>query len=579
MLAPTFPESAGMGVQACIRCAAAAHRAVHRVRAADLERAQMLELLGAKAELAAGALVATLNKKQTRSLWATIAGKGAMELACSTESTRFVCTAAVQSFLQDQFYARLLSLLPACGLLHPLTLFTLFIALPLNLLLLPLVTLFPPLLGCLRDSSERWGEARLLGVDWKAFLILDVPAFKFLLACASDLLLAFLLAIQPAASVRTTSTSRSPFGHLWEEATEGNPWIAWLLLWIGTCGFQEAREWSRSRQQWQSDRYNIFDVSSLVLSATALVLLLLQRGGAVAEALSRACLGVALAFMLLKTMLRLLSLSQRMGPLVLMLFRMVNDMVKWLCLLAVMLLAFGACFHALFEGAPAACHFGSSLAEDILVLIELIVGVDPDFDCLQASNQVTFVAAPAALLGFLLLVGILLINMLIAMLAKTFDTIHETQAQSWQLLFAQLASKWQKEPAEPPPLNLLGAPFFVLYNIYRRAFPDGKQYSRHFGYDVDPSSFLGWRSRFSTQNALSDHIDTYVQNHLGDLVPEDRWRLDLSQKLNQVLREQRRLATKLWPSEARYSRYRPGVAMLGESSVAAALSKMGSLDA
>ena len=111
-----------------------------------------------------------------------------------------------------------------------------------------------------------------------------------------------------------------------------------------------------------------------------------------------------------------------------------------------MLLAFGACFHALFEGAPAACHFGSSLAEDILVLIELIVGVDPDFDCLQASNQVTFVAAPAALLGFLLLVGILLIKMLIAMLAKTFDTIHETQAQSWQLLFAQLASKWQKEP-------------------------------------------------------------------------------------------------------------------------------------
>ena len=235
-----------------------------------------------------------------------------------------------------------------------------------------------------------------------------------------------------------------------------------------------------------------------------------------------------------------------------------------------MLLAFGACFHALFEGAPAACHFGSSLAEDILVLIELIVGVDPDFDCLQASNQVTFVAAPAALLGFLLLVGILLIKMLIAMLAKTFDTIHETQAQSWQLLFAQLASKWQKEPvgasgvawsacmwgacmwgacmwgacmgsvhargaciyrcmysmhvqhactacmysmhvervhveyanthacaaceytcmwgfhtgwpstlqAEPPPLNLLGAPFFVLYNIYRRAFPDGKQYTR-----------------------------------------------------------------------------------------------------
>ena len=114
-----------------------------------------------------------------------------------------------------------------------------------------------------------------------------------------------------------------------------------------------------------------------------------------------------------------------------MFFRMVGELGRWLLLLAVTLLAFGACFHALFEGQTSECLFGASFGSDMTVLLEFILGVDPEFDCLHDSQ--TSVSAPAVLFAFLLLVGVLLMNMLIAMLAKTFDTVHEAQAVNWQV--------------------------------------------------------------------------------------------------------------------------------------------------
>ena len=39
------------------------------------------------------------------------------------------------------------------------------------------------------------------------------------------------------------------------------------------------------------------------------------------------------------------------------------------------------------------------------MLLEMVVGTDPDFNCMHNSSEVTFVAAPTALLAFLLIVG------------------------------------------------------------------------------------------------------------------------------------------------------------------------------
>eukprot|EP00966_Prymnesium_polylepis_P028822 668089-Prymnesium_polylepis.2 len=56
--------------------------------------------------------------------------------------------------------------------------------------------------------------------------------------------------------------------------------------------------------------------------------------------------------------------------------------------------------------------FGASFGGDMAVLLELVLGDEPDFDCLSANAELG-IAAPGFLLAFLLLVGVLLMNMLI----------------------------------------------------------------------------------------------------------------------------------------------------------------------
>eukprot|EP00966_Prymnesium_polylepis_P154104 3558540-Prymnesium_polylepis.1 len=177
MLTPCFPAAAGVAIKAALQCAAAAKSVRHHQGAQDVDAAYRLELLGTKAQLAAAALLATLNRRQQRELWATHTGHEALELACRTESRLFVCTPALQIYLREQFFHRLLSKLPAAGLFHPLTLFTVFVALPLNLLLLPFVAIAPPLQDRLLSWSASWGDNPIaLGVEWQAFFVLHVPA-------------------------------------------------------------------------------------------------------------------------------------------------------------------------------------------------------------------------------------------------------------------------------------------------------------------------------------------------------------------------------------------------------------------
>jgi len=77
--------------------------------------------------------------------------------------------------------------------------------------------------------------------------------------------------------------------------------------------------------------------------------------------------------------------------------------------------------------------------------------------------------------------------------------------------------------------------------------------------DIKIVDHPGWCARFEPSGvALATHIDAYVQSHLGDMVPEDRWRTDLSKKLNRVLSEMQSLATRAPPTPQKTSSPSPG---------------------
>ncbi len=154
-----------------------------------------------------------------------------------------------------------------------------------------------------------------------------------------------------------------------------------------------------------------------------------------------------------------------------------------------------------------------------------------------------------------------------------------------QVIFAQLAAKWAREPAQPPPLNLLGLPFAAFRLVSRRLFANPFRYTKAAQADMQPAEHSGWRARFGpaapadaasleptlrvagpgrswsqadsttareSQSALARHIDVYVAQHLSDQVPEERWRSLLQRTVNRMLREQQAITAHVFKQQKRY---------------------------
>ena len=66
--------------------------------------------------------------------------------------------------------------------------------------------------------------------------------------------------------------------------------------------------------------------------------------------------------------------------------------------------------------------------------------------------------------------GLLMLNMLIAMMAKTFENIADSAAVNYQLVLAQSTCSLNDQPPATAPLNLLMTPYIVLVILFRLLF-------------------------------------------------------------------------------------------------------------
>ena len=175
--------------------------------------------------------------------------------------------------------------------------------------------------------------------------------------------------------------------------------------------------------------------------------------------------------------LHVLRLSSTAGPLVLMVGRMLRrDVFNWLLVLGCILLSFSAALFVLHGGGeyvaclqPDAFHLGGGggigsggawaaqalwhlrgVWEDALLS-------EAHFECTHAA-LLPGLAVPLAYL-LQVLVALLLLNMLIAMMGKTFDNIYEAQEFNFLFLFCQTVTTWRDASPAPPPLNLLALPY------------------------------------------------------------------------------------------------------------------------
>ena len=175
---------------------------------------------------------------------------------------------------------------------------------------------------------------------------------------------------------------------------------------------------------------------------------------------------------------------------------------------------------------------------------------------------------------FLVSTAILLLNMLIAMMAKTFDSVWESAEISSQCLFARAVFFQRDRPPEPPPLNILRVPWYVLWSGVRLAMlalPKGSEAHRclssaaqalssGFGYspfvthtspvatNLDKNdeycgtevegrnTFKNWK-RSMTFEEKGDIILQFVLNHQDEATMTHRWRTKMIKRLTGEFRE------------------------------------------
>ena len=327
-----------------------------------------------------------------------------------------------------------------------------------------------------------------------------------------------------------------------------------------------------------------------------------------------------------------------------MVLEMATDVLKWLCLLLVFLFAFAASFYSIFvggvnaelaaaaaslleqggegregskggeggEGAVGqlagavgrrlhafmdgggdegmmdegcqhlATKYGSNVFHGMKELFEITLGgAESGLECLDELRHPgtsTFVMSL-----FLISSVVLLLNMLIAMMAKTFDRVFDKQPQVYQYMFAMLTLNWLAADATPPPFNMLrvlikGPIVWVLRacagesNGTFRSFVDEldeetlfsndsngrednkdqnvalavgsrrdhKEYEVHYDFDGD-----GELSALERAHAVAEKVLLFVRDHADEPDAMDRWRMRLAKSVSHSDRELGQLSHKV----------------------------------
>jgi ankyrin repeat protein len=189
-------------------------------------------------------------------------------------------------------------------------------------------------------------------------------------------------------------------------------------------------------------------------------------------------LAYALALLMLGwRIIRLLNIRPSLGPLVLSVQGMLNDVCKWMVLQLTMIIGFTSAMYALtgstLEGVypEDACpmltftenvyHVKDDVITPLVIWGQIFLKFVESFLMQEASVQCKWlyspypeVAVPIMML-FQLTSAVLMVNMLIAMMSKTFDAVDADSTPFFSYLRSRVILTWVPRHPSPPPFNLI----------------------------------------------------------------------------------------------------------------------------
>ena len=321
--------------------------------------------------------------------------------------------------------------------------------------------------------------------------------------------------------------------------------------------------------------------------------------------LERALLAGGILLMFVSQTLRLLERSPKIGPLVLMAQKMIPDTLRFLSLIIGPVVGIAFSMVVLFKGQSASglgeeCFMyddgyaggrhlaghptgeggkidggksGSSAdssGEDgsgsgimvsassavtsieiyvrsTVAFFEILLGSDNELGCLRASTHP--LASVLFMDGFLVMIVLVGSNMLIALMAKTFDIHHEQQETNYMFLTSLLTASWANKGVVPPPFAVLGLPYLLISSTLSCTRSPGahvwkKMHTSEEGEDTyeakDSPEYLMRTQKEPdslTVRAIHEKMKKYLKERVGDQGEDDKYRTQMAREQAQIKAE------------------------------------------
>jgi hypothetical protein len=369
---------------------------------------------------------------------------------------------------------------------------------------------------------------------------------------------------------------------------------------------------SNVRSNYFSATLNAFDFPTAIAASVYLLVVVLDESDASffdgSNAVHLHALYAITTLLLFTRQLRILLNTSSIGPLVVMILRMVNDLFKWLAIIVLVLVGFTYAFAAFAKSAHEAddvCPEESTITIAIMLSASLFTGDTPRLCMLSwyskksDQREDSYSEQLPWLIGlnnaFLLLAYMLMVNLVIALFSRSFDLLSESAVSHYQLLCAQSLVNWLRQPPAPPPLLLLRLPYeagsalvslrsfmrilLAEYAAERRTAMDGEEATtaRASGFRARATATMSATSRALVSAITSDTSDTtendpslhrsdmeelrstlftntfeYIGAREDDSSAEERWRMMLVKSLARKMKKHNAdLSKKIQRLEAR----------------------------
>ncbi len=236
---------------------------------------------------------------------------------------------------------------------------------------------------------------------------------------------------------------------------------AFLLYWLACIIYSEAqaiahfikdRRYSLSLglKKYYDDPWSLYDTISFTIAAVAAlarILLYFDAAVMLGPAVARQLYAWALA-LLWGRLVNILAAVPFIGPLLIMVFRMVfKDLFRFAIMAVLIEMPFVIALYYLENGNTTATNDFNTLFKSAASFFRISIAQGPALQDLTGSSWALFATGSV-------LLGVLLLNLLIAMFSKTFDIIVENSTQEFLLQKAALTFFWSRAPRMPPPMSI-----------------------------------------------------------------------------------------------------------------------------